>query len=214
MVVGLFLIVLIVFLLIFVLLFGFYRIVFLRDPEREVPSGNNIVSPADGKVIKVIKLWNLDSVKIEKGLAGRISSFVPENCKEGYLINIMMDIFNVHVQRAPIDGRVRRVKHSGGNFRNAVYGDRFKNGLENEKNEILIENDKIGKFKVIQIAGFLARRIECSVKEKQKINKGERIGRILMGSQVSLILPGGVRLSVNEGDKVRAGETILGNVAG
>jgi len=212
MVVEIVVVVLSFFVLVFVLFFLFYRFVFLRDPGREIPSGNNIVSPADGKIIKILKLDDIDNVNIEKGLVGKINALVPDNCRKGYLINIMMDLFNVHVQRAPLDGRVLSVKHTDGGFKNAVYGSRFKNALSNEKNEILVENDKIGRFKVIQIAGFLARRIECFVKDKQKINKGGRIGRILLGSQVSLILPGGVELFAREGDKVKAGETVLGKL--
>lgn len=195
--------------LLFVLFLLFYRFVFLRDPKRGVPSGNNIVAPADGRVIKVIDLGDIGKVKIKKGLIGKIKTLVPSNCKGGYLITIMMNLFDVHVQRSPVNGIVVRVRHVAGSFKNAVYGDKFENGIENEKNEIIIENKEIGKIKVIQIAGFLARRIECFVKENQKINKGERIGRILMGSQVSLILPKKVKLKVREGDKVKAGETIL-----
>ena len=203
------------FAVVIVCFFLFYKFLFLRDPGRDVPSGNNLVSPADGKVIKIIRireLGNAGKVKIKKGFFGKINSLVPDNCKGGYLINIMMDLFNVHVQRAPLNGKVLSVKHTKGGFKNAVYGDNFENGLGNEKNEILIDNDKIGKFKVIQIAGFVARRIECFVKEKDKINKGHKIGRILLGSQVSLIIPGNITLLAREGDKVKAGETILGEL--
>lgn len=196
--------------LLLVLSLLFYKLIFLRDPEREIPAGNNIVAPADGKIIKIIKLGDIDNIKIEKGLIGKIKTLVPVNCRDGYLITIMMNLFNVHVQRSPLDGIVLGTKHFAGKFGNAVYGDKFENGLENEKNEIIIKNKKIGEVKVIQIAGFLARRIECFVKENQKINKGQRIGRILLGSQVSLILPKKVKLNVKEGRKVKAGETILG----
>lgn len=204
----------ILFLILFiVVLFGlFYQLIFLRDPEREIPAGNNIVAPADGKIIKIIKLGGLESVGITKGLIGKIRTLVPSNCKEGYLITIMMNLFNVHVQRSPVDGVVVSIKHTSGSFRNAVYGNKFENGLENEKNEITIENKKLGEIKVIQAAGILARRIQCFVRENQKINKGDRIGRIVMGSQVTLIIPAGINLLVKEGDNVRAGLTIVGNI--
>lgn len=195
--------------LFFVLLLLFYRFIFLRDPERKIPSGRNIVSPADGKIIKIVEIKNIDLIKIRKGLLGKIKALVEDICNDGYLITIMMNVFDVHIQRAPIGGVVTRTKHSPGKFKNAVYGDKFENGIENEKNEIIIASKELGKIKIIQIAGFLARRIECFVKENQKINKGEKIGRIIIGSQVSLILPKKVELLVKKGDKVKAGESVI-----
>ena len=191
------------------LLLIFYKFVFLRDPKRGIPKGENIVSPADGKIIKIIKLDNLDKLKIRKGNIGKIKTLIPDSCKNGYLITIMMNLFNVHIQRSPINGMILSTKHSNGSFNNAVYGNKFENGILNEKNEIIIKNKKIGKIKVIQIAGVIARRIECFVKKNQKINKGERIGRIIMGSQVSLVLPKKIKLNVKAGDKVKAGESII-----
>ena len=197
-------------LLLLVLCFLFYKFVFLRDPKRNVPPGNNIVAPADGRIIKILKLNKINGIEVRKGLVGKIRALVPINCKEGYLITIMMNLFDVHVQRSPVGGVVLNIKHYDGRFNNAVYGDKFENGLVNEKNEITIKNDEIGRINVVQIAGFVARRIECFVKEKQKINKGQKLGRIIMGSQVSLILPKKVKLQVKAGDKVKAGESILG----
>lgn len=196
--------------LIIVFLFLFYRFVFLRDPERKIPLGDSVVSPADGKIIKSIKLGAVDSLKIKKGLIGKIRSMVPDSCKGGHLVTIMMDFFDVHVQRAPVSGVVTNLNHVDGSFKNAVFGNEFENGLENEKNEITIKCS-LGEIKVIQIAGLVARRIECFVKKNQKLNKGERIGRIVMGSQVSLILPREIKLSVEEGDEVKAGESIMGD---
>ncbi|MBU0628149.1 MAG: phosphatidylserine decarboxylase [Nanoarchaeota archaeon] len=204
--------ILIVFASVILLFLLFYLFIFLRDPERGVPIGDNIVAPADGKVIKVIKLENISEMKIEKGVLGKIKTLVSDTCKEGYLITIMMDIFNVHVQRAPVEGKVISTKYVNGSFKNAVYGDKFENGLLNEKNEIIIENRKIGKIKVIQIAGIVARRIVCFVRKNQKINKGQKIGMIKFGSQVCVIFPDKVKLSVKEGDNVKAGETVLGMI--
>ncbi|MBW2988729.1 phosphatidylserine decarboxylase [Candidatus Woesearchaeota archaeon] len=189
--------------------FLFYKLVFLRDPKRKVPQGKNIVSPADGKIIRIIKLKDAESLRIKKGLIGKIRASAPANCKDGFLISIMMNIFDVHVQRAPLEGSVTEVRHTKGGFKNAVYGNKFENCLENERNEITIENKEIGKIKVIQIAGLVARRIECFVGEKQKVNKGKRIGRIMLGSQVSLIIPDKAKVSAKSGDRVRAGESIL-----
>ena len=195
--------------LILVLFLLFYQFIFLRDPKRKAPVGNNVVSPADGKIIKIVEV-NRTGIKIKKGLLGKIKTLIKDTCKEGYLITIMMDLFDVHVQRAPIKGAILSTKHTLGKFKNAVYGNKFENGINNEKNEIIIKNKKLGKIKVIQIAGFLARRIQCFVKKNQKVNKGEKVGRILLGSQVSLILPKKIKLLIKKGDKVKAGETILG----
>jgi phosphatidylserine decarboxylase len=203
------LVILVIIVFIIISLSAFYKFVFLRDPKRRIPKGDNLISPADGKIINIIKIENLDKIKIRKGLLGKIKTSVSDICKKGYLINIMMDVTNVHVQRAPIKGKIISTKHIKGKLKNVVYGNRLENGIENEKNEIIIENKSIGKIKVIQIAGFLARRIECFVKKNQKINKGQRIGRIIIGSQVSLIFQDKIKPIIKIGDKVKAGETII-----
>jgi phosphatidylserine decarboxylase len=176
----------------------------LRDPGRVSPSGNNIVSPADGRVIKIEKI-DKSKLKIKKGLFGKINVLVSDVIKEGFLISIFMSLGNVHVNRAPISGKITNIKHKSGKFFFAF--DPQKSFL-NERNEITMES-RMGKIKIIQIAGFLARRIECYVKKNQHIRKGEKIGRIIIGSQVSMVLPGDVSLLVGVGDKVKAGESIL-----
>jgi phosphatidylserine decarboxylase len=186
----------------------FWKFWFLRDPVRRIPKGNNIICPADGKVIKILDLENLknDNIQIEKGLFGKISTISSDVKNAGYLISIFMTPFDVHVQRAPIDGKVTKVKYSRGKFMaaNSV------NALYNENNEILIE-DKMS-VKVIQIAGFLARRIECFVKKDEDVLKGKKIGRINLGSQVTMIIPKKVDIKIKLGQKVKAGETIIANI--
>ncbi|HZX45302.1 MAG TPA: phosphatidylserine decarboxylase [Candidatus Nanoarchaeia archaeon] len=199
----------IIFAALIIIVLGFYKFVFLRDPKREIPSGNNLLSPADGKIINILKLSKKE-IRIAKG-SGMIRALVPESCKDGWLITIMMTVFDVHVQRAPIAGEVTDIKYSKGKFKNAVYGHALENGLENEKNEITIKSE-IGDVKVIQIAGYIARRIQCFVSKKQKVNKGERIGRIVIGSQVCLIVPRKVNLAVKNGERVVAGKTIIGTI--
>ncbi len=190
--------------LVFVFLFlFFYRFIFLRDPERIISKGRNIVSPADGKVIMLKRIKRKEGT-IRKGLFGRINVFFRDVAKDGYIISIFMGPFDVHVNRAPMSGVVLNVKYNEGKFFIASR----KKSLLNECNEILMKTE-VGKIKVIQIAGFFARKIVCFVKEKQKLNKGERIGKIILGSQVSLILPSRVKILVKKGDVVRAGETIL-----
>jgi len=185
----------------------FYLLIFKRDPKRIIPKGNSIVSPADGKIIQIIKTKDLDKIQINKGLVGKIKTLCNDVAKECTIISIMMTPLNVHYQRAPIDGKVIYTKHSSGTFINAVTNRSLKT-LENEKNEILIQKDKL-KLKVIQIAGFAARRIKCFVNKAEKIEKGQKIGFIDLGSQVSVILPKHLPIKVKAGQKVVGGETII-----
>jgi len=181
----------------------FFFLWFYRDPERTAPWGKNIVSPADGRIIEILRI-DSGILKVKKGIFGKINTLSSDTISKGYLISIFMSPFNVHVNRAPVDGEVLSVRHPPGTFIKA----NTLEAINNEKNEIIIKNSKIGKVKVIQVAGFLARRTVCSVKEKQKIKKGQRIGLIKLGSQVCLIIPE-LKLKANVGDRVKAGETIL-----
>ena len=170
------------FLVLSVLMFVFlaFMIFFFRDPEREV--GKNIVSPADGKVIKIEKIKDSD---------------VGDSIK----VSIFMSILDVHVNRMPMDGKILKIERVEGKFFPAYSEESEKN----EKNIILAET-KIGKIKIIQIAGIFARRIVCYAKEGKNIAKGERIGMIKFGSRVDLILPKDkVRLKIRVNDKLRAG---------
>lgn len=197
------LIILFLIVLFLVLFLLFYKFIFLRDPKRKIPSGNNIVAPADGKIINIVKIDKKD-LKIKKGF-GKVNVLCSDVIKEGYLVSIFMSLFDVHVNRAPISGEVISIKHKKGRFFMAFD---IEKSFFNESNEITMKT-RIGKIKIIQIAGFLARRIECFVKKNQKVNKGEKIGRIIIGSQVSLILPKKVKLLAKVGDKVKAGETVI-----
>ena len=170
------------FLILSVLMFVFlaFTIFFFRDPEREI--GKNIVSPADGKVIKIEKIKDSD---------------VGDSIK----VSIFMSILDVHVNRMPMDGKILKIERVEGKFFPAYSEESEKN----EKNIILAET-KIGKIKIIQIAGIFARRIVCYAKEGKNIAKGERIGMIKFGSRVDLILPKDkVRLKIRVNDKLRAG---------
>lgn len=184
----------------------FHRFYFLRDPSRLIPIGINIVSPADGRIIKIIRV-NTERVKINKFL-GKIFTYTKEISDDCLLISIFMSPFDVHRNRAPVEGVVQTIKHEYGTF---FAANDFRKSLTNEKNEIVIENPKI-KVKMIQIAGFLARRIVCRVKEKQVVKKGEKVGLINLGSQVTLILPYKKikKLCVRVGERVIAGETVIG----
>ncbi len=178
---------------------------FYRDPERKIPKGKNIVAPADGRVIS-IKKKKKKEIKIKKGVVGKVNLLCSDVAKECYVISIFMSPFDVHINRAPISGTIKSIKHTKGRFFGAY---NLEKSLQNEKNDIIIQNKDI-KIKVIQIAGFLARRIECYVRKNQKVNKGEKIGMIKLGSQATIVLPKGeVDLKVKLSDKVKAGETIM-----
>jgi phosphatidylserine decarboxylase len=182
----------------------FWKLYFLRDPHRDITPGNNLVSPADGKVIKIIE-YNKEGIMVEKGVFGRISIFAKDVAPEGYLVSIFLSPLDVHINRAPMSGEVIYAKHYRGKFFNAS---NFEDSLQNERNEILIKDGKT-KIKVIQLAGFLARRIECFVDDGKKILKGQRVGLINLGSQVSTIIPKSFEIKVKEGDRVVAGVTII-----
>ncbi len=187
-----------------ILLVVFFLLNFYRDPERKVPKGSSIVAPADGRIISIIDT-SKKSIKIRKGLFGKIKSLSREIARECYVISIFMSPFDVHVNRSPIQGIVTSVKYKKGTFFKAY---NLEKSLENEKNEIIIKN-KMLKVKVIQIAGFLARRIKCYVKKNQNLNKGQKIGMIALSSQTTMIIPRGVDLKVKINQHVKAGETIM-----
>lgn len=183
-----------------------FLINFYSDPERKVSMGDNIVSPADGEVISILKTGKEKTI-VKKGFFGKIETLAEDVAKECCVISIFMSPLDVHVNRSPIDGIVLSVKHTPGRYFVAFD---LEKSLMNEKNEIIIKNGKIGKVKVIQIAGFLARRIICDAKKGDNIRKGQRIGKIVLGSQVTLILPSKkVKIKAKEGQKVVAGKTIL-----
>lgn len=180
--------------------FLFYRFIFLRDPPRAIPSGNFIVSPADGKVIRIEPL-NHQTTHLRKGFLGKIP--VPD--PGGKLISIFMSPFDVHFIRSPFQGVVSSVNHFSGKFFNA--GD-LQKSFFNEHTIIKLKTS-LGIMWVIMIAGFLARRVHCFVKAGQKVNKGEKIGLISMGSQTSIIIPSPLNINVALGDRVAGGTSIL-----
>ena len=165
---------------------------FFRDPERTTPEGKGLfVAPADGKII-LIKEVN------EK-------KYLKSDAKE---ISIFMSPFNVHVNRAPCDGKVSAVKHSPGIYMAAYKDDA---SLKNENIAMLLEG-KEGKVLVRQVAGFIARRAVCRVKPGDMLKRGERYGMIKFSSRLDVYLPKDVKIAVKLGDKVKAGETLIARV--
>lgn len=163
---------------------------FFRDPEKITPEDKGgFVSPADGKVILIKDVYEKDYLHAES--------------KE---ISIFMSLFDVHVNRAPCDGKVSLIRHSSGKF---LVAHKDAASMENENTVILLEG-KDGKILVRQVAGYLARRIVCRVKVDDVLKRGERYGMIKFGSRLDVYLPKDTEIKVKLGDKVRAGETIIG----
>lgn len=179
----------------------------LKDKKIISPPGNNITSPATGKIIDVIDFSDQKEILLKKGVLGSIKTSLKDVMDDGYVIPIFMRVFDNHINRSPIDGKVISVKHSKGKFIPAS----TIRAIENEKTEIVIDS-KIGKIKVIQIAGLIARRIETFIEPGNDIKKGATIGLIKLGSQVVLIVPKKVNIIVKKGQKVYAGKTVIGEI--
>jgi phosphatidylserine decarboxylase len=166
---------------------------FFRDPERAVPPGDQLVTaPADGKVVSIA-----ETLFEER--------FLNRSCTR---VSIFMSPLNVHVNRVPVDGTVIDVEHSAGQF-HAAFLD--KASEFNERNAVVVEDPRGERVLFVQIAGQLARRIVCNVAPGDRVQRGERYGMIMFGSRLDLYLPEMVKLNVAIGDRVTAGETIIGS---
>ena len=165
---------------------GLFVLYFFRSPARTIPSAPGlVVSPADGRVMEIV----------EEPLDGVL----------GRRISIFLAIWNVHVQRAPISGRVADVVHRPGRFYAAM---RSSASRENQQNVIYIHAPG-GRIVFKQIAGAIARRVICWKREGQEVERGELMGLIRFGSRVDVWLPLEARITVERGDNVRGGESIL-----
>lgn len=182
-----------VFIGIFFAILSIYIFYFFRDPNRIIPLDDFIVSPADGTITYIGETNNPLDI---------------ENNNEVYTkVSIFLSIFDVHVNRMPIEGTIKEIKYIPGKFINATLD---KSSEQNEKNIIKISNGTYNYF-VVQIAGLIARRIVCNVNKNQDLKKGERIGIIKFGSRVDLYLPKSNKVLVSKGQKVIGGETIISN---
>ena len=189
----------------------FWKVYFLRNPDRNIPDATDIVlSPADGKIIEIHEYTQSEValLKGDKRYRGLIKTITEDVSPHGYLVSIFMSPLDVHMNRAPISGTVHSVKHSDGKF---LAVNSFESGLVNEKTEIVIKNKKLS-VKMIQIAGFLARRVVTHVKPGETVDMGQIVGLINLGSQVTLVLPSSVKLKVSKGDRVVAGETTIAKI--
>lgn len=175
---------------------------FFRDPERVVPQLDGaIVAPADGLVSLIMQVEPPAELRIDDGtgIDGLADGPVTR-------ISIFMSVFDVHINRAPIAGTIRRVVYIPGKFLNA---DLDKASEDNERQHLLIERPDGLKIGFTQIAGLVARRIVPFVKPGDTVGVGQRVGLIRFGSRVDVYLPAGTDAKVLLGQKVIAGETIL-----
>ena len=202
--------IIIIILCLIILFMLFWKLIFLRNPNRVISKGDNIVSPADGKIIDIVEFDKSKEIRFFKGnkkFLGIIKTLTCDVSDKGYIVSIFMNPLDVHYNLAPIAGKVVSLKHSNGSF---LAVNTIEAGLVNEKTETIIEG-KI-RIKVIQIAGFIARRIETFVKKNDKVAKGQIIGLINLGSQVTLILPKNISIKIKKKQKVKAGETIIAEI--
>src|SRR5210317_172827 len=178
--------------LIMLFLTGFV-VYFFRDPDRISPDDEDVVvSPADGKVILVEKIFD--------------DRFVNEHV---YKISIFMSVFDVHVNRTPYSGRVEKIVYTPGSFYAA---NTDQGGLANEHCGVVLSTAKDFRYAVVQVAGLVARRIVCWAEKGDKIERGSRFGLIRFGSRVDIYLPQQMQLEVRSGQRVRAGETVIGYI--
>jgi phosphatidylserine decarboxylase len=171
-----------------------FVIFFFRDPDRVPPSGHGIVlSPADGKVLEVKRVESPDNPLGEPAIK----------------VSIFMSVFNVHVNRNPVDGLVEEIEYHPGKFLSANLD---KASSENERNLIKLLTEDSHRIVVTQIAGLIARRIVCHIEKGDRVTAGRRFGLIRFGSRLELLLPIGSSISVRKGAMTQAGTTIIGRL--
>lgn len=166
-----------------------FVIQFFRDPPRSVPAQPNaVLSPADGRIVRVLKTVD------------------PYTQSETLLVSVFMNVFNAHSNRSPVDGTIERVEYQAGTFVNA---DLDKASSENERNALVMKLPGGERISVVQVAGLIARRILCYAKVGEALTRGQRYGFIRFGSRVDVYLPLTARPKVAVGDKVYATSTII-----
>jgi len=164
---------------------------FFRNPDR-TPSSmpGSVISPADGTIV-----YSGDCPP------GR---YIAEPGKK---VSVFMSIFDVHVNRAPVSGKVLSVQYHPGTFHVASVD---KASLENEQNGVRIGTEDGREVAYVQIAGLVARRVVCDLAEGDRVRQGQRVGMIRFGSRVDILMPASTEIRVRKGDQVRAGETVVG----
>lgn len=170
-------------------LISLFIVQFFRDPPRKVPrQPGAILSPADGRVITIM------------------STRDPYAGREALKISVFMNVFNVHSNRAPVDGTIERTEYVAGSFFNA---DLDKASEHNERNALVIRTTQGALVTCVQVAGLIARRVLCYVKQGDRLARGQRFGFIRFGSRVDVYLPPDARPQVAIGERVSAASTVL-----
>ena len=165
---------------------------FFRDPARSAPEGENLVlAPADGRIVAVEEVYDI---------------YAERNALK---ISVFMNVFNVHSNRSPVDGTVKKVQYFSGKFFNAALD---KASLENERNAMVLETANGHTVTAVQVAGLVAKRILCYAQAGNELKRGQRYGFIRFGSRVDVYLPLGSRPRVVIGDKVSATSTALADL--
>jgi phosphatidylserine decarboxylase len=163
---------------------------FFRDPERFPPAEKGLVlAPADGKIVSIA------GVKDDQLFTGARTR-----------LSIFLSPLDVHINRTPIEGEVERIQYQPGRFLAAYKQEASR---DNEQNALRIVDPAGRRVGVVQVAGVLARRIVCRVKQGDRLKLGQRFGLIMFGSRTDLYLPGGCEIKVAEGERVKGGETIV-----
>jgi phosphatidylserine decarboxylase len=166
---------------------------FFRDPARSFEAaGNAVISPADGRIVAVERARD------------------PYLERDALKVSVFMNVFNVHSNRAPVDGEVREVRYFPGRFFNAAID---KASIENERNAMVIDTADGTRVTCVQIAGLIARRILCYAKPGDRVERGQRFGFIRFGSRVDVYLPLDATPRASLGDIVYAGQTVLAELA-
>ncbi len=166
---------------------------FFRNPDRTPPAiPRSVISPADGKI-----------VYCGENPPGRYFD------EPGKRVSVFMSLFDVHVNRAPVSGKVVSIQYHPGTF---LAANVEKASLANEQNGVLLETPDGRRVAYVQIAGLIARRIVCDLAPGDTVRAGQRVGIIMFGSRVDILLPAAASLTVRVGDRVRAGESIVGEL--
>jgi phosphatidylserine decarboxylase len=176
-------------------LLTFFIIFFFRDPARRSQvSDKSVLTPADGTILRVQHFEDDDNPLGEPSIK----------------ISVFMSLFNVHVNRIPIMGKISEIVYHSGKFFSAYLD---KASEKNEKNLIALQTGDGRNIVFVQIAGLIARRIVCWIKEGDYVKTGQRFGLIRFGSRLDIYLPKDTRVTVQPRDKVKAGETVLGDLS-
>ena len=165
---------------------------FFRDPERRHSGQKNaVMTPADGRILEIKKLEGNDNPSGQPAIK----------------VSIFMSVFNVHVNRIPIQGTIKKISYHPGKFLSANLD---KASAQNESNRVTLTTADAREILVIQIAGLIARRIACWIGEGDTVETGQRFGLIRFGSRLEVFLPADSKIVTQIRQKVKAGETVIG----